>query len=141
MTCYKRLQNLLNMARAKKNKYNHFEHASFNDDLITALVDDTGNENPEQWVLRKEREKELVDIVNALHPLLRDIIILRFQGYDNEYISKQYDVSKQTIVIRFSLIRKFMATRPSFNEIKAFNEEFEKRLRKGVKHGSKRDTD
>jgi len=136
-----RLQNLLNMARAKKNKYNHFEHASFNDDLITALVDDTGNENPEQWVLRKEREKELVDIVNALHPLLRDIIILRFQGYDNEYISKQYDVSKQTIVIRFSLIRKFMATRPSFNEIKAFNEEFEKRLRKGVKHGSKRDTD
>lgn len=133
-----RLQNLLNMAKAKKNKYNHFEHASFNDELITALVDDTGNENPEQWVLRKEREKELVDIVNALHPLLRDIVILRFQKYENKYIAEKYNVSVQTIVTRFRLVRNLLKSRPSINEIKAFNEEYQERLRKSGKPWGKK---
>jgi len=124
-----RLQNLLNMAKAKKNKYNHFEHASFNDELITSLVSDD-TESPEQLVLKQEREKELVDMVNAVHPLLRDIIILRFQGHTNAYIAQKYEVSTQTIVTRFRLVRNFLKTRPSIDEIKSFNDEYEQRLKK-----------
>lgn len=133
-----RLQNLLNMTKAKKNKYNHFEHASYNDDLIKVLVSDDRS-TPEEYVLRQEREKELYDLVNSLHPILRDHIILRFKGYNNNYIAKKYGVTPQAVVQRFGLIRNFLKTRPSKKEIEAFNIEYERRMSK--KYGTKRSID
>lgn len=130
-----RFQNLLNMAKAKKNKYNHFEHASFNDDLIDVLVVDV-RENPEELLLRNEREKELYDMVNALHFVLRDQIILKFKGYKHAEIAEKYGISKQAVVDRFKLIRNFLKTNPSMKEIEAFNIEYEGRMQR--KYGSKR---
>lgn len=129
-----RLQNLLNMAKAKKNKYNHFEHASYGDELINVLVNDN-RLNPEELVLKQEREKELYDLVNSLHPIVRDDIISKFKGKNNTEIAENYGVTPQAIVQRFNTIYNFLKTRPNKKEIEAFNIEYERRMSK--KYGTK----
>ena len=131
---YSRLRNrftkILQATLAQKNYYNISEYSKLDDENIERFIP-SDIVDPETALINDETTQEWFERFDNLHPHLRHIIDLRMRGYRQQDIADELGQSIGTVNGRFKLLRQFFKSEPSVDEIKSFNDEFQKTLDRG----------